>query len=220
MGSTSYSPILASSKSYCFIKMFKFTLASCLLLAVVEGSYYGYGGHGGYGGYGVYDGYGYGGGYGYPYYGYGYGYPSYGYGHGGSGYKYKRSVGEQVHVSGATGHTVVTPSSHAYGGAPAYGSYAPYSYAPHSYASYYPRYGYSDYNTYPYVTATHAAYSYPSHTSYPFSYPTTSRYGYSSGSYGNVGYGYPTGFLYNRVPGYFYGEVDSHYAPRTYAPYY
>merc|ERR1712198_43159 len=218
MGSTSCSPILASSKPYCFIKMFKLTLASCLLLAVVEGSYYGYGG------YGVYGGYGYGGGYGYPYYGYGYGYPSYGYGysspgygygHGGSGYKYKRSVGEQVHVSGATGHTVVTPSSHTYGGAPAYGFYAPHSYAP-----YYPRYGYSDYSSYPYVTATHAAYSYPSHTSYPFSYPTTSRYGYSSGSYGNVGYGYPTGFMYNRVPGYFYGEVDSHYAPRTYAPYY
>ena len=151
-------------------------------------------------------------------------------------FRYKRSVdhGEPVHVSGATGHTVVTPSSHAYGGAPAYGSYAPYSqaphsYAPYSYAPYYSRYGYSDYNTYPYVTATHAAYSYPSHTSYPTytSYPTPSRYGYSSGSYGNVGYGTPTGYLYNRAPGYgLQGEVDSHYyahgyyAPNAYAPHY
>merc|ERR1711872_797071 len=156
------------------------------------------------------------GGYGYPSYGYGYSSSGYGYGHGGYGYKQKRSVGhgEQVHVSGATGHTVVTPSSHAYGGAPAYGSYAPYSYAPHSYAPYYPRYGYSDYNTYPYVTATHAAYSYPSHASYPTtaSYPSPSRYGYSSGSYGNVGYGTPTGYLYSRAPGYgLQGEVDSHY---------
>merc|ERR1712168_944252 len=132
-------------------KMLKLTLAACLLLAAVEGSYYGYGG---------YDGYGYGG----------------------------------------------------------YGNYAPHSYAP-----YYPRYGYSDYNTYPYVTATHAAYSHPSHASYPTaaSYPTPSRYGYSSGSYGNVGYGTPTGYLYNRAPGYgLQGEVDTHYAPRVqgYAP--
>merc|ERR1712212_1389485 len=138
-------------------KMSKLTvLAVCVLLAVVEGTYYGYaGGYGGYG-YGGYGGYGYGG-YeygGYPGYGYGYSsYPSYGYGSG-YGYgssKYKRSVGhgEQVHVSGATGQTVFTAPTHAYGApthgsyyAPAHGSY----YAPDhlSYAPHYPRYGYSD----------------------------------------------------------------------------
>merc|ERR1712180_354948 len=98
-------------------KMLKIVLSVCVLLAAVEGSYYGYGsGYGdyGYGGYGGHGGYGYGGyGYGgYPGYGYGYSsYPSYGYGSG----KYKRSVGhgEQVHVSGATGQTVVTAPTHA-----------------------------------------------------------------------------------------------------------
>merc|ERR1711962_660939 len=223
--------------------MFKISLATCLLLAVVEGSYYGYGGYGGHGGhgYGGYDGYGYGGygyggygesyghgsyrygygypsyGYGYPSYGYGYDYPSYGYGHGGSGYKYKRSAGEaeQVHVSGATGQTVVSPS-YAYGSAPAYGSHAPSSYAPHSYAPYsyaphYPRY--SGLYTYPYVTATNAVYS---------SYPTPTRHGYSSHGYGNVGYATPTSYLYSRAQGYGpQGEVDGHYvAPYAYAPYY
>merc|ERR1711937_553038 len=187
--------------------MLKFALATALFLAVVEGSYYGYGGYGGHG-YGGYDGYGYG-----SYGGYG------GYGHGGYGHKYKRSVGEgqQVHVSGATGQTVVAPS-HAYG-APAYGSYAPHSYAshsytPYSYAPYFPRY--SDYNSYPYVTATSAAYSYPRHASYP------SRHGYSSHGYGNVGYGTPTSFLYSRAPGYgAQGEVAGHYvAPYAYAPHY
>merc|ERR1711911_535310 len=115
----------------------------------------------------------------------------------------KRSVGEgeQVHVSGATGQTVVAPS-HAYG-APAYGSYAPHSYAPHSYAPHsyapysyaphYPSYGYSGLNTYPYVTATNAVYS---------SYPTPSRYGYSSHGYGNVGSAPPTSYLYSRAQGY------------------
>merc|ERR1711937_74829 len=175
---------------------------------------YGYGSYGGYGGYG-YGSYGHDYGYGYGYPSYGYGYPSYGYGHG----KYKRSVGEgqQVHVSGATGQTVVAPT-HAYG-APAYGSYAPHnyaphSYAPHSYAPYYPRY--SDYNSYPYVTATSAAYSYPRHASYP------SRHGYSSHGYGNVGYGTPTSFLYSRAPGCgAQGEVAGHYvAPYAYAPHY
>merc|ERR1711955_27559 len=219
---------------YCFPIMLKLALATALLLAVVEGSYYGYGGYGGHGyggydgyGYGSYGGYGYGGyghdygygygypsyGYGYPSYGYGYDYPSYGYSHG-YGHKYKRSVGEgrQVHVSGATGQTVVAPT-HAYG-APAYGSYAPHSYAPHSYAPYYPRY--SDYNSYPYVTATSAAYSYPRHASYP------ARHGYSSHGYGNVGYGTPTSYLYSRAQGYGpQGEVDGHYvAPYAYAPHY
>merc|ERR1719378_1733673 len=150
--------------------MLKLTLAACLLLALVEGSYYGYGGYGGYG-YG--SGYGYqsaGYGYGYPSYGYGYGYPSYGYGygHGGSGYKSKRSVdhGEQVHVSGATGHTVVTPT-HAYGGAPSYGSYATHSYTPH-----YPSYGYN----------YDSAYSYPSYGyNYNSAYSSPSHYpGYAS----------------------------------------
>merc|ERR1711973_298950 len=60
MGSTSYSPILAISKLYRFIKMRKLTLVICVLLAVVEGSYYGYGGYGDYGGYGGYGGHGYG----------------------------------------------------------------------------------------------------------------------------------------------------------------
>merc|ERR1712189_98601 len=178
MGNAEYTyppPVVAISILYFFPIMLKFALATVFLLAVVEGSYYGYGGYGGYGygSYGSYGGYGYGGyghdygygygypsyGYGYPSYGYGYDYPSYGYSHGYSN-KYKRSVaeGQQVHVSGATGQTVVAPS-HAYG-APAYGSYAPHSYAPHSYtpysyapysyAPYYPRY--SDYNSYPYVT--------------------------------------------------------------------
>merc|ERR1711962_1798496 len=224
--------------------MLKQVIAICLLFVVVKGSDYGYGGYGygggynhgygyggyGYGGYGSYGGgyghgYGYGYGYpsygyGYPSYGYGYDYPSYGYGHGGSGYKYKRSVGqaEQVHVSGATGQTVVSPS-HAYGSAPAYGShapssYAPHSYAPHSYAPYsyaphYPRY--SGLYTYPYVTATNAVFS---------SYPTPSRHGYSSHGYGNVGYATPTSFLYSPDQGYGpQGEVDGHYvAPYAYAP--
>merc|ERR1712243_412647 len=192
---------------YCFPIMLKLALATALLLAVVEGSYYGYGGYGGHG-YGGYDGYGY------PSYGYGYDYPSYGYSHG-YGHKYKRSVGEgrQVHVSGATGQTVGAPT-HAYG-APAYGSYAPHSYAPHSYAPYYPRY--SDYNSYPYVTATSAAYSYPRHASYP------ARHGYSSHGYGNVGYGTPTSYLYSRAQGYgAQGEVTGHHyvAPYAYAPHY
>merc|ERR1719228_2243329 len=221
--------------------MLKQVIAICLLLVAVKGSDYGYGGYG-YGGYGSYGGghgYGYGHGYpsygygypsygygyDYPSYGYGYDYPSYGYGHGGSGYKYKRSVGqaEQVHVSGAIGQTVVSPS-HAYGSAPAYGSHAPSSYAPHSYAPYsyaphYPRYGYSGLNTYPYVTATNAVYSpYPSHASYP----PPSRHGYSSHSYGNVGYATPTRYLYSRAQGYGpQGEVDGHYvAPYAYASHY
>merc|ERR1711962_1121356 len=126
-------------------KMLKLVAAVFSLLAAVEGSNYGYGGYDGYGGYGSYGGYGYGTGY-----GTGYGYGS----------KVKRSVGhgEQVHVSGAAGQTVVTAPTLAYG-APAHGSYY---YAPNhlSYAPHYPRYGYSDYYHYdPRVTATHAAYS-------------------------------------------------------------
>merc|ERR1711937_623563 len=225
-------PLVACFILYYFTIMLKIALATAVLLAVVEGSYYGYGGYGGHG-YGGYDGYGYGsygsyGGYGYGGYGhdygYGYDYPSYGYSHGYSN-KYKRSVGEgqQVHVSGATGQTVVAPS-HAYG-APAYGSYAAHSYAPrsytpYSYATYYPRY--SDYNSYPYVTATSAAYSYPRPTSYPSHTSYPSRHGYSSHGYGNVGYGTPTSFLYSRAQGYgAQGEVAGHYvAPYTYAPHY
>merc|ERR1712168_1180170 len=118
-------------------------LLASVLLVVVEGSYYGYGGYGsGYGGYGYggygsgyggYGGYGYGrgyGGYGYGDYGYGYGYPSYGYGHGygygyGNGYghgnKYKRSADQQVNVSGNVyGGPVVSAPSSAYGSAPAH----------------------------------------------------------------------------------------------------
>merc|ERR1711962_1495242 len=153
MGSCNPNYILAAAS-----KMLKTVLAVCVLLAVVEGSYYGYGsGYGGYG-YGGYGGHGYGGYGDYGYGGYGdYGYGGYGgYGYGGyTGYgygKYKRSVGhgEQVHVSGATGQTVVTAPTHAYGAsahhgsyyAPGHGSY----YAPNylSYAPHYPRYGYSD----------------------------------------------------------------------------
>merc|ERR1712212_23041 len=224
-------------------KMLKTVLAVCVLLAVVEGSYYGYGGgygdygYGGYGGhgYGGYGDYGYGG-----YGGYGYGgYPGYGYGY--SSYpsysKYKRSVGhgEQVHVSGATGQTVVTAPTHAYGApahgsyyAPAHGSYyAPAHgsyYAPNhlSYAPHYPRYGYSDYYHYdPRVTATHAAYSYPrpstSHSAYPVTAP---RHGYSSHGYGNVVYPVNSAYLYShaQAPGV-YGEVDGHHYPSHYYPY-
>merc|ERR1712180_341497 len=232
-------------------KMLKTVLAVCVIIAAVEGSYYGYGsGYGdyGYGGYGGYGGHGYGGygdygyggygGYGYGGYGYG-GYPGYGYGYSsypsygyGSGYgygssKYKRSVGhgEQVHVSGATGQTVVTAPTHA--GAPAHGSYyAPAHgsyYAPShlSYAPHYPRYGYSDYYHYdPRVTATHAAYSHPRPSTTHSAYPVPAhRQGYSSHGYGNVFYPVTSAYLYSQVQGHgVYGEVDGHHYPYNYYP--
>merc|ERR1711962_1498539 len=237
MGSCNPNYILAAAS-----KMLKIVLAVCVIIAAVEGTYYGYGsgygdyGYGGYGGhgYGGYGGYGYGGyGYGeYPGYGYGYSsYPSYGHGSGygyGSG-KYKRSVGhgEQVHVSGATGQTVVTAPTHAYGAAPAHGSYyAPAHgayYAPShlSYAPYYPRYGYSDYYHYdPRVTATHAAYSHPIPSTTHSAYPVPAhRQGYSSHGYGNVAYPVNSAYLYSQVQGHgVYGEVDGHHYPYNYYP--
>merc|ERR1719167_1620123 len=144
--------------------MMKLAVAVGCLLAAVEGSNYGYGGYGdyGYGGYGDH-GYGYGG------YGYGSGY--------GSSKYHKRSVGhgEQVNVSGATGQTVVTAPTHAYGApahhgsyyAPAHGSYYVPSHL--SYAPHYPRYGYSNYYSYNPRPVVHSAYPVPAH-----------RQGYSS----------------------------------------
>merc|ERR1711962_74549 len=116
---------------------------------------------------------------------------------------YVQGHGEQVHVSGSTGPTVV---GSAYPYYPAYGhypAYAPYSYYPYAPYSYYPaRYGYSD--AYAPVAATHG--------------------------YGNVNYATGTPYIYSRPPADIpYGqqearqEYSSHapaYAPAYVSPFY
>merc|ERR1711962_367424 len=191
-------------------KMLKTVLAVCVIIAAVEGSYYGYGG--GYGdyGYGGHGDYGYGG-----YGGYGFGgYGGYGYGgYGGSGY----GCGYSSYPSYGYGSGYGAPAHGSYY-APAHGSY--YGPSHLSYAPHYPRYGYSDYYHYdPRVTATHAAYSHlrPSTSAYPV---PAHRQGYSSHGYGNVVYPVNSAYLYSQVQGPgVYGEVDSHHHPSQHFPY-
>merc|ERR1712212_1325890 len=185
-------------------------LLATVLLAAVEGSYYGYGdyGYGGYSGYGYpsYGGYGGYGDYGYGYgdYGYGYGYPSYGYGYGyghgyGHGHKYKRSTDhaqQQVHMSGNVyGGPVVGAPASAYGAGPAY--------YPSPYYGY-PRYGYSSPYYYPYAC-------------YPVHQRPTEAYAPVSHGYGAVNHAVATPFMYSRAQNYGpYGELYvAHYWPKS-----
>merc|ERR1711917_123096 len=179
-----------------FTMKFTVLIASVLLIAV-EGSYYGYGGYGS--GYGVYGGYGYGGygdygyGYGYPSYGHG-GYGNYGYGYGyGHGNKYKRSVDQQVHVSGNVyGGPVVGAPSSAYGSAPAH--------YPASHYGYPSRYEYT-YQYYPY-------------SRYPVHYQAHADAYAPQGGYAAVyNRAIATPFMYSYAPNY------GPYGERYYGPY-